>query len=947
MVAPPQQIRDPHGPPLTPQSLAAPDAPEARTRDPLGQDRLRHHTIERLAAVLLAAGRVAPALEPDGQGGLIARWWPLPAPEDRPWLEALLPDDQPASQRALAEALAEAVDRLVRQRLRSLRATATATATAPATASLPSPAPAGRRAPSAPARRRAAGSPSLAEAWLTALADDDPHLAQGQATTATSPEAAASLALVAGWLRQAVAPGGDLRLALRCHEPADGRRRLWRIELLLGPAADPSLLLPLADFWAGRTPFPATDFEAVLRQLGLLTRLAPELAPLLQQPAPAELELQEAELVSLVRLRAALLAEAGLALLLPSGLRQLSRLGVRARVPAPSRKRAAAAPAGSGAGLDLSALFRFEWQAVLGDQPLTPADLEALQRAAALKRPLVRLRGQWTLVDAAAVEGLLRLAGQAGEASGAALLRGGLGLEPLGVPAELALARVEAPGPLGALLAGDLHGRAEALPTPEGFVGALRPYQQRGLGWLVFLGQLGLGACLADDMGLGKTAQLIASLLADPLQAPTLVVAPVTLLGNWRRELERFAPGLKLAVHHGPERPRTLAALRRNLKALGPGGVLIASYGVLSRDAALLAKVAWGRLVFDEAQQLKNPHTAVARAAAGLGAARRIALTGTPVENRLLELWALLQLLNPGLLGSLAQFRQRFALPIERDRDSEAAERLRRLTAPFLLRRLKSDPTILPDLPGRIEQTDLCTLSEEQATLYQAVADELLEQAEQSEGIARQGLVLAGLTRLKQVCNHPAHYLDDGSDLDGRSGKLSRCEQLLAAILEAGERALIFTQYTAWGDRLAQHLSRRSGEQVLWLHGGLSRGRREELVARFSEPEGPPLFLLSLKAGGTGLNLTAASHVIHYDRWWNPAVEDQATDRAHRLGQRRTVHVHKLVCSGTVEEGIDGLIRGKRDLADRVMSSGEQALSQLSTEELRQLIQLRDRQGER
>jgi superfamily II DNA or RNA helicase len=888
-------------------------ASENRLDDPPSLPR-----IERLAAVLVAAGRVTPALDTDGAGGLVARWWPLPAPEDRPWLEALLPDDGPASQRRLAEALAAAVDRLVRQRLRAAPG---------ALGSTPKPTPA-----SAP----------LAQAWLRALAADDPQLPPPLAATA-----GASGEQVANWVRQAVAPGGDLRLALRCHEPADGGRRRWSIELLLGPAADPSLLLPLADFWAGGTPFPASAFEAVLQQLGLLTRLAPELAALLQQAAPAQVELEEAGLVSLVSGRAALLAEAGFSLLLPSGLRQVSRLGLRAQIPAARGKGGKAAPAGSGGGLDLARLFQFEWQAVLGDQPLSEADLEALRRAAALKRPLVRLRGQWTLVDAAAVAGLLRLAGQPGEASGAELLRGGLGLERLGVPAELELAGVEAPGPLGTLLAGDLHSRAESLPTPAGFEGQLRPYQQRGLGWLVFLGQLGLGACLADDMGLGKTAQLIASLLADPLDAPTLVVAPVSLLGNWRRELESFAPQLKLALHHGPERPRTLAALRRALKALGPGGVLIASYGVLSRDGALLARLEWGRLVFDEAQQLKNPYTAVSRSAAGLRAARRIALTGTPVENRLLELWALLQLLNPGLLGSLAQFRQRFALPIERDRDPEATERLRRLTAPFLLRRLKSDPTILPDLPGRIEQTELCTLSEEQATLYRAVADELLEQAEQSEGITRQGLVLAGLTRLKQVCNHPAHYLDDGSALEGRSGKLSRCEQLLAAILEAGERALIFTQYTSWGERLATHLCRTCGEEMLWLHGGLSRTRREELVARFSEPEGPPVFLLSIKAGGTGLNLTAASHVIHYDRWWNPAVEDQATDRAHRLGQRRTVHVHKLVCGGTVEEGIDALIRGKRELAERVVSSGEQALSQLSTDELRQLIQLREPRGER
>ena len=869
---------------------------------------------ERLAAVLVEAGRVAPGLRVDGAGQLRAQWWPLPAAEDRPWLEALLAADDLPSQRHLSEALAEAVDRCVRQRLQDAAA--------------------GAPPPKASRRRQ-----KLPEAWLSALASIDPALPTGSDPSAAAP----LLEHLGAWVRQGMAASGALQLCLRCHEPADARRRRWTVELLLRPAADPSLLVPLADFWAGQSPFPASAFEAVLGQLGLLARLAPELDQLLEQEAPAALELNEPALVNLVTQRAALLSDAGFALLLPSGLRQGQRLGLRARTleSGSGQRGGKAAPAGGGPGLDLSALFRFEWQAVLGDRPLSAAELAGLQRAADLKRPLVRLRGQWTLLDAAAVAGLLRLAGQQDEASGAELLRGGLGLERLGLPAELELTGVEDGGALGTLLAGDLHQRAEALPTPQAFVGELRPYQQRGLGWLVFLGRLGLGACLADDMGLGKTAQLIASLLADPLAAPTLVVAPVTLLGNWQRELERFAPGLAVALHHGPERPRSATALKRALKTLGPGGVLLSSYGVLSRDAALLGSQRWGRLVFDEAQQLKNPYTAMSQAAASLAGERRIALTGTPVENRLNELWALLQLLNPGLLGSLGQFRRRFAIPIERDRDAAAAERLRRLTAPFLLRRLKSDRSILPDLPGKIVQTELCQLSEEQATLYQAVADELLEQAEASEGIERQGLVLAGLTRLKQVCNHPAHYLEDGSDLAGRSGKLTRCDELLGAILEAGEKVLLFTQYTAWGERLAAHLARRCGREPLWLHGGLARARRDELVLRFAEDDGPPIFLLSLKAGGTGLNLTAASHVIHYDLWWNPAVEDQATDRAHRLGQQRSVHVHRLVCGGTVEEGIDALIAGKRDLAERVVASGEQALSSLSTEELRQLIRLR------
>ena len=612
-----------------------------------------------MAAVLVAAGRVVPVLVRDGSGQLRARWWPLPAAEDRPWLEAMLPADDLASQRQLAEALADAVDRCVREHLLQRART-------------------GAVAPNGLPPSRHAGD--LPEAWLAALAQEDSRLS----LTADPDAEAALLQGVAAWVRQGVAASGDLQLCLRCHEPPDARRRRWLVELLLRPAADPSLLVPLAAFWAGESPFAASAFEAVLGQLGLLIRLAPELAALLEQQAPAALELDEAALVCLVTQRLSLLAEAGFALLLPSGLRQGQRLGLRARtLESGTGKRGKAAPSGGGAGLDLAGLFRFEWQAALGDRPLSAAELTSLERAAALKRPLVRLRGQWTLVDAAAVAGLLRLAGQRAEASGGDLLRSALGLGQLDLPPELELAGVEASGPLGTLLAGDLHQRAEALPTPEAFKGELRPYQQRGLGWLVFLGRLGLGACLADDMGLGKTAQLIASLLVDPLQSPTLVVAPVTLLGNWRRELERFAPTLTVGLHHGPQRPRTAAVLRRAVKDLGPGGVLLTSYGVLSRDATALAGLSWGRLVFDEAQQLKNPYTAMARAAAGLGGERRVALTGTPVENRLHELWALLNLLNPGLLGSLAHFRQRFAIPIERDHDAAAAERLRHLTAPF------------------------------------------------------------------------------------------------------------------------------------------------------------------------------------------------------------------------------------------------------------------------
>jgi SNF2 family DNA or RNA helicase len=509
-----------------------------------------------------------------------------------------------------------------------------------------------------------------------------------------------------------------------------------------------------------------------------------------------------------------------------------------------------------------------------------------------------------------------------------------MGLDQLGVDEDAEVVGVDASAVpwLSSLLDDALHATIEPIATPAGFDGELRPYQQRGTGWLAFLGRLGLGACLADDMGLGKTAQLIATLLADPVEGSTLVVCPVSVLGNWERELARFAPSLDVQTHHGAGRDKA---------ALDGHDVVLTTYSLVTRDVTELAAIDWGRLVLDEAQQIKNPGAAQTKAVGQLRARRRIALTGTPVENRLSELWSIMQVLNPGLLGSARSFRERFALPIERDHDAEATELLRRATGPFVLRRLKTDRSIITDLPDKIETVDRCPLTREQATLYQAVVDDLLASADEAEGIDRRGIVLAGLLRLKQVCNHPAHFQADGSPLHGRSGKLTRAEELLEEILEEGDKVLCFTQFRAWGELLAPYLQRRFGTEALWLHGGVRRPARDEMVRSFEDPEGPQLFLISLKAGGTGLNLTAASHVIHLDRWWNPAVEDQATDRAYRIGQRRTVQVHKLVTLGTVEERIDEMITRKRELAQRVVGTGEAWLTELSTDELRDLIALR------
>jgi SNF2 family DNA or RNA helicase len=438
-------------------------------------------------------------------------------------------------------------------------------------------------------------------------------------------------------------------------------------------------------------------------------------------------------------------------------------------------------------------------------------------------------------------------------------------------------------------------------------------------------------------MGLGKTATTLAHLVDRP--GPHLVVCPLSVVRNWSQEAARFAPGLDVRIHHGADRTSGIGG--DTLFGDDPHRQLvITTYGLLPRDLEHLGAVEWSTVVLDEAQMVKNPNTKGARAVRELRAGQKLALTGTPVENRLSELWSILDAVNPGMLGGLHSFRQRFGTPIERHGDELAALRLRRLTQPFVLRRTKADKRLLPDLPDKIEQVAYAKLTREQAAMYQQVVDQLLADAEQAAGMKRRGLVLAALMRLKQICNHPAHALGDGSRLAGRSGKLTRFDELVTELLDAGERALVFTQFREMGELLRTHVGEQFDLPGAFLHGGVSRTGRDRLVDAFQAGAGPPLLIVSLKAGGTGLNLTAASQVIHYDRWWNPAVEDQATDRAWRIGQQQTVNVHKLVCEGTVEERIGLIIDEKRRLADAVVGNGEAWLSELSTDELRDLVVL-------
>jgi SNF2 family DNA or RNA helicase len=486
------------------------------------------------------------------------------------------------------------------------------------------------------------------------------------------------------------------------------------------------------------------------------------------------------------------------------------------------------------------------------------------------------------------------------------------------------------------------------ITEPKGFVGELRAYQRRGVGWLAHLRQLGLGACLADDMGLGKTIQAIALLLyvrneavreygPDARLVPTLLICPTSVVANWRREIERFAPELRTLVHHGNNR----LAGEDFVEAVRTHDLIITSYGTARRDIEMLKDYVWSDLILDEAQNIKTPSAKQTQAVRRLLADSRIALTGTPVENRLSELWSIMEFLNPGYLSRQEQFRQRYIVPIERYNDGERTDELRRLVQPFLLRRLKSDPTIISDLPEKNEMVVYCSLTREQAALYEKVVQESLNELNRTDGIQRRGLVLALLTKLKQITNHPAHFLKENGPLGGRSGKLNRLGEMLEEAVAVGDRALIFTQFVEMGHLLQRHLAETLGVEALFLHGSTPATQRDKLVQAFQSEDGPPIFVLSLRAGGSGLNLTRANHVFHYDRWWNPAVENQATDRAFRIGQLRNVQVHKFVVAGTLEERIHDLIESKQALAQSIVGSGEDWITELDTDQLRDLLMLR------
>ncbi|WP_406511930.1 DEAD/DEAH box helicase [Streptomyces sp. NBC_00161] len=784
---------------------------------------------------------------------------------------------------------------------------------------------------------------ALVRAFLDAVADSLPRtpaapVAAGRPFAAQEPQRVPG---IQEWAAQ-VAAGADagvgisLRLDLSSFRLFDGAeesdegdagyagdmRRAGAAVVQVHSLADPTLVTDAGLLWAGAAAAgfgPRARIDAVLA-LRRAARVWPPLLRLLDQPVPDVLALSDPELEDLLGRAANRLAAAGVLVHWP---RELARtLSATAVV----RSTAPGSATDGTAFFDADHLFAFSWELALGGDRLTPGEMDALAQA---HRPVVRLRDQWVRVDPELVRKARKRE---------------LGLlDPVDALATVLTGTAEVDGepvaavPVGALAAlrERLTGELAPLPQPVGLKATLRDYQARGLAWLDLMTSLGLGGCLADDMGLGKTVTLIALHLHRDRPEPTLVVCPASLLGNWQREIEKFAPGAAVRRFHGGS---------RSLDGLA-GGFVLTTYGTMRASAARLAEQPWGMVVADEAQHVKNPHSATAKALRTIPAPARVALTGTPVENNLSELWALLDWTTPGLLGPLTAFRARHARPVEHQQEEDggneaAVARLAALVRPFLLRRKKSDPGIAPELPPKTETDHPVSLTREQASLYQAAVDEAMAVIGASEGIERRGMIMKLLASLKQICNHPAQYLkEEQPRIPHRSGKLALLDELLDTILAEDGSVLVFTQYVTMARIIERHLAARGISHQL-LHGGTPVPRREELVDRFQSGE-VPVFLLSLKAAGTGLNLTRAGHVIHFDRWWNPAVEEQATDRAYRIGQTQPVQVHRIIAEGTVEDRIAEMLEAKRALADAVLGSGESALTELSDRELADLVSLR------
>ncbi|OZE41498.1 MULTISPECIES: DEAD/DEAH box helicase [unclassified Rhodococcus (in: high G+C Gram-positive bacteria)] len=770
-----------------------------------------------------------------------------------------------------------------------------------------------------PIVRSVLGRPDSEHPLLSALVRDDPYADGTQQMSTLLEKWRGSLTVdEPSLVLRLLEPDGDDAVDSSSAEAVES---YWTLQVCLRADGEAPRPVPMS------RKVGATLLSIAVRKLGEAVAAYPRLRDLPSQEGTLDLLLPTSVVIDLVEHGATALQATGTTVLLPRAWTRLDP-SMRLRVDSPAVTKAAADRA---VGMD--ELVSYDWQLQLGDMVLTEAEMN---RLAVSKGDLVRLRGQWVLADGGQ---LARAAKYVAEHHGDGTALSTLMREmTLADPPPAPVQDIRATGWAATLL--EPGAVPETIPVPDGVNATLRPYQQRGLDWLAFMSRLGLGAVLADDMGLGKTLQVLTLLAHEKSSTPTLLVAPMSVVGNWQREAAKFTPALRVLVHHGPTRLRDEELDR----AIAEHDLIVTTYALMAKDRAQLAEQTWRRVVLDEAQHIKNSGTVQAKAALAIPADHKLALTGTPVENRLDELRSILDFANPGMLGRPSDFRKRFSVPIERENDESAVSRLRAITSPFILRRVKTDPTVISDLPEKNEMTVRANLTAEQAALYKAVVDEMMAQIADAKGMKRKGAVLSALTRLKQVCNHPAHFLSDGSPVlkrgQHRSGKIGLVEDMLDSILGDNEKALLFAQFREFGELVAPYFAERFGTEVPFLHGGVSKAKRDEMVEKFQSDDGPPIMMLSLKAGGTGLNLTAANHVVHLDRWWNPAVENQATDRAFRIGQRKNVEVRKLLCVGTVEERIDSMLVSKQDLANLAVGTGENWVTEMDTAELQELFRL-------
>ena len=879
----------------------------------VGEDMAWWAGVLRQAGSMVARQQYLPDTVSAGNGGYAAVWNPVFVGEDAEWMDAAVAR-MPAVARALTrtdagrapskpaaavlwEVASSLTDHIVRSTMQD----------------------AGRRG------RRRTRFDSVHDAWLYSLRSSHRSISG-------TPEALQQLAgQVHEWQRPiSIIAGSPFRLCFRIEEPEEEEQDVWNVRYLVQSDEDPSLLIPIEMAW-GDVKRPNLRGH-LLFALGQAAEICPGIAAGLSRDGPTGHTTDAAGAYHFLTREAEALRRAGYGVMLPAWW---TGRGNRRRLAAKARVRSADTP-GSGI-LSLDSLLRFDWEVALGDQTI---QIEELERMASLKSSLVRMRGQWAVVSTEEIRAAIDLLrkGRGGGSSLREMVRMDLGVGE--APEGLEWGGVASTDAVQDILE-RLNGRAsmEEIEPPDGFVGELRPYQLRGYAWLSFLRQWGLGGCLADDMGLGKTVQMLALVQRDREageKRPALLVCPTSVINNWKREAARFTPGLPVLVHHGAGRAKGEALGR----AAADHAMVVTSYGLLLRDIRTIRSVQWSGIVLDEAQNIKNPQTKQAQAVRSMRSDYQFALTGTPVENSVADLWSIMEFLNPGFLGGQEKFRQNFLLPIQSGRDGGAAERLRRATGPFVLRRLKTDKSVISDLPDKIEIKEYCSLTKEQATLYASVLQETERALAEAEGIQRRGIILGTLSKLKQVCNHPAHFLGDNSAIPRRSGKLERLTEMLEEVIESGDKALIFTQFVEMGHVLRRHIQEEFGREVLFLHGGTPRRQRDTMVERFGDDDAVRIFVVSLKAGGTGLNLTAASHVFHFDRWWNPAVENQATDRAFRIGQTRNVQVRKMICAGTLEERIDQMIERKKEIAGSVVGTGEGWLTELSNDELREVLAL-------